>query len=209
MPMPRGYVITGTDTGVGKTIVAAALVRALGADYWKPIQAGLAEPTDSEIVERLSVGSFAIVPEAYRLTTPCSPHEAGRLDGISIELSRLSLPRTAGPLIVEGAGGLMVPIGDDKLMIHLFVLWSLPVILVARTALGTINHSLLSIAALRQSGLELAGIVFVGEENASSEAAIVRFGKVRHLGRLPWLRPLSAESLSSAVDANLRLDLLE
>lgn len=206
--MARGYVITGTDTGVGKTVVAAGLVGALKADYWKPIQAGLAEPTDSEMVERLAGPGRAIIPEAHRLTTPCSPDEAARLDGTSIELSRLFVPRTPRTLIVEGAGGLMVPVSDDKLMIDLFIRWSLPIILVARTALGTINHSLLSIAALRQSGLELAGIIFVGEANASSEAAIGRFRNVRHLGRLPWLRPLSAETLSSAVRANLRLDLL-
>jgi dethiobiotin synthetase len=207
--VPGSYVITGTDTGIGKTIVAAGLAGALGAAYWKPVQAGLQGPTDSDVVAELGgKGLKGIVPETYRLTTPCSPHEAASLDGISIRSRDFALPLIRGPLIVEGAGGLMVPINDDELMIDLFAGWSLPIILVARTALGTINHSLLSIKALRSAGLELAGIVFVGNANPSSEAAIIRLGTMRHLGRLPWLDPLSAKTLQAAVEANLRLDLL-
>lgn len=204
------YVITGTDTDVGKTVVAAGLVAALHAAYWKPIQAGLAGGTDSETVAALAnVGSDRILPEAYRLRTPCSPHEAARIDGVLIDRSRLSLPFSERRLIVEGAGGIRVPVNQSEVMLDLFVGWSLPVILVARTMLGTINHSLLSVAALRSRGLHVAGIIFVGDENAPSEAAIASLGVVAHLGRLPKLEPLSVSSLAKAVRDHIRLDLLQ
>lgn len=208
--MSRSFVITGTDTDVGKTVVAAGLVAALGAAYWKPVQAGIEEGSDSETVAALAdVGSDRIVPEAYRLRTPCSPHEAARIDGVRIKRSRLVLPLSGHGLIVEGAGGTMVPINDTDLMLNLFADWALPVILVARTVLGTINHSLLSVAALRSRGLDIAGIVFVGEENGASETAITSLGKVLHLGRLPWLEPLTAGTLATAVSQHIRLDLLQ
>jgi dethiobiotin synthetase len=207
--LPRGFIVTGTDTNVGKTVVAAGLARAFGASYWKPIQAGLDAPTDSETVARLAgANRVTVIREAYRLATPCSPHEAARLDGVTIEQARLGLPAVEGPLIIEGAGGLMVPVTRDLLMIDLLVGWSLPVVLVARTALGTINHSLLSIKALRDEALDIAGLVFVGEENAASETAIIEHGRVAHLGRLPWLERLEAGSLAAAVKQNLRLDRL-
>jgi dethiobiotin synthetase len=187
-------VVTGTDTGVGKTVVSAALCALTGARYWKPVQAGLEEETDSELVARLS--GAETVREAYRLTTPCSPHQAAAIDGVRIEPERFTLP--AGPVIVEGAGGVLVPLTDDLLYADLFARWDLPVVLVARTALGTINHSLLSLEALRARGVPIAGIVFVGEENAETERVICAIGQVRRLGRLPWLDPLDAASLRGA-----------
>ena len=152
------FIISGTDTGVGKTIFAAGLAAALGAAFWKPVQAGLKGETDSETVARLTTGSgVTIYPEAYRLTTPCSPHAAALADGCTIELSRLTLPSTSGRLLVEGAGGVLVPYRNDLLAADIFAFWSLPVILVARTSLGTINHSLLSIEALRARNVPIAG----------------------------------------------------
>lgn len=207
--LTRGYVITGTDTDVGKTVVAAGLTRALGASYWKPIQAGLAAPTDSQTVAHLAgAGPHRIIPEAYRLTTACSPHEAARRDGVTIDPGMLPLPASERPLIVEGAGGMMVPINDTELMLDLFCLWNLPVIVVARTSLGTINHSLLSLLALRQRGLTLAGVLFVGKANPASERAIGQMGATTHLGRLPWLDPLTPETLALAFDQHIRLHLL-
>ena len=144
------FVVTGTDTGIGKTVFAAGLAGALGACYWKPIQAGVDPEGDKETVAALSgLPAERILPEAYRLATPASPHLAARIDGVDIRLDRLALPRVDGPLVVEGAGGLMVPISETMLMIDLFAHWGQPVILCARTALGAINHSLLSIEALR------------------------------------------------------------
>lgn len=206
--MSRGYVVTGTDTGVGKTVIAAGLAGHLRARYWKPVQAGLDEETDSKAVQRLTEGRARVLPEAFRLKTPCSPHEAARLDGLRIDGAALALPPGDGPLIVEGAGGVLVPVNDETLYADLFAHWALPVILVARTSLGTINHSLLSLEALRARGLEVAGVIFSGEENAASEAAIVRFGLCRHLGRLPRLDPLTPAALAEAVTRHIRTDLL-
>lgn len=206
--MRKGYIVTGTDTGVGKTVFAAGLVTALGADYWKPVQAGLDEATDSETVKLLAGADATILPEAYRLTTPCSPHEAARLDGVEIEPARLALPEGAGPLVVEGAGGVLAPFGEGLLAADLFALWGLPVILVARTSLGTISHSLLSLEALRARGLTVAGVAFIGTGNAASEAAIIRYGDCRHLGRLPLIDPLNAATLATAFAASIRLELL-
>lgn len=196
--MTRGFIVTGTDTDVGKTVFAAGLAGHLGARYWKPVQAGLGDETDSNTVLRLSAGRADVLPEVYRLTTPCSPHEAARIDGIQIDPTRLVLPAGDAPLVVEGAGGALVPLNNELLVADLFATWALPVILVARTALGTINHSLMSLEAMRSRGIEVAGIVFSGEQNAASEAAIVQFGKCRHLGRLPHLDPLTAQSLADA-----------
>ncbi|RZJ96353.1 MAG: ATP-dependent dethiobiotin synthetase BioD [Novosphingobium sp.] len=202
------YVVTGTDTGIGKTLVAAGLAGHLRARYWKPVQAGLDEESDSEVVRRLTEGRAEVLPEAWRLQTPCSPHEAARIDGVRIDPAALVLPAGDRPLIVEGAGGVLVPVNDETLYADLFALWGLPVILVARTELGTINHSLLSLEALRSRNVAVGGIVFSGNENSASEAAIVKFGQVRHLGRLPRLDPLNPATLAEAVAGNIRVDLL-
>ncbi len=194
-------VVTGTDTGIGKTVVAAALAGHLGVPYWKPVQAGLDEGTDRETVAALS--GQAVLPEAYRLTTPCSPHQAATIDGVTIDPARLVPP--AGGLVIEGAGGVLVPLREDLLYADLFARWQLPVVLVARTALGTINHSLLSIEALRSRRVPIAGIAFVGDENAETERVICAIGRVRCLGRLPWLDPLNAVNLKAAFKAGFDL----
>lgn len=204
----RGYIVTGTDTDVGKTVFAAGLAAHLRARYWKPVQAGLQGETDSEAVARLSGGKARVLPEVYRLATPCSPHEAARIDGVTIDPARLTLPEGDGPLVVEGAGGVLVPHGEGLLAVDLFRQWGLPAVLVARTALGTINHSLLSLEALRAREIEVAGIAFIGEANPASEAAITGMGNVPHLGRLPHLDPLDAATLAKAFAANIRTDLL-
>jgi dethiobiotin synthetase len=200
---PHRYIVTGTDTGVGKTIFAAALAEHLRACYWKPVQSGLEEETDSQIVQRLTHGKAQVLGEACRLTTPCSPHEAARIDGVMIDQSRLALPPGDGALVVEGAGGVLVPLTDDLLFADQFAKWALPVILVARTSLGTINHSLLSLEALRRRGISVLGIAFVGEADLASEQAIIRMGSVRNLGRLPILDPLTPESLAAAFAAQI------
>lgn len=205
----RGYLVTGTDTDVGKTVFAAGLAVALGADYWKPVQAGLDGGTDSEVVAGLTHGSgIRILPEVYRLSTACSPHEAARIGGQRIELAKLSLPQSDARLVVEGAGGVLVPYRADLLAADIFAAWGLPAILVARTALGTINHSLLSLEALRARDIEVVGVAFVGEAEPVAEQAIVAIGRCPHLGRLPWLDPLDAGTLTAAFAANIRMDVL-
>lgn len=201
------YVITGTDTDVGKTVFAAGLSQALKATYWKPAQAGLEGETDSQAVARLAPDA-TVLPEAYRLHTPCSPHEAARADGVNIEMAKLTLPDVAGPLVVEGAGGVLVPYREDLLAGDIFAQWKLPTILVARTALGTISHSLMSLEALRSRGIEVAGVAFVGHHEHVAEAAITRIGNVDHLGRLPMLDPLDSMTLAGAFSTHIRLDLL-
>jgi dethiobiotin synthetase len=203
------FVVTGTDTDVGKTVFSAALAAAVGAFYWKPVQAGLDEDTDSDIVARLSgLGPDAVLPEAYRLHTPCSPHEAARIDGVTIERSALALPTCDGPLVVEGAGGALVPLAGRLLYADIFADWGLPVIVAARTELGTINHSLLTIEALRRRGVAVHGVVFIGAGNPASEAAITEIGTVAHLGRIDRLPALTPEALAAAFAAGIRTDLL-
>jgi len=197
----KTIVITGTDTDIGKTVFAAALATALGAHYWKPIQAGLDGATDAATVTGLGVPADRILPEAYRLATPCSPHRAAEIDGIAIDPARLALPRVPGPLVVEGAGGVLVPVTRDLLYADLFARWHEPVVLVARTSLGTINHSLLAIEALRARAIPILGIAFNGDGNEDSEATIAAMGRVRRLGRLPRLPKLDAATLAEAFAA--------
>ena len=140
-------IVTGTDTGIGKTVFAAALAGALGAAYWKPIQSGLEDGADADTV--VSLGVTRVLPEAYRLTQPLSPHRAAELDGVTIDPAGLTPPSIDGALVVEGAGGVLVPVTRELLFADLFARWALPVVLVSWTGLGTINHSLLSIEALR------------------------------------------------------------
>ena len=203
----RTIIVTGTDTDVGKTIFAAALAGALDASYWKPVQAGMEGGGDALTVAALSGLPLArILPEAYCLQTPCSPHRAAEIDGVEIDIDRLTLPAVNGPLIVEGAGGVLVPVTRDVLFADLFARWGQAVVLVARTGLGTINHSLLSIEALRSRGVSILGIAFVGDAVEDSEATIAGIGAVRRLGRLPRLAALNAETLRAAFLENFDVE---
>jgi len=197
------FVVTGTDTDVGKTVFAAALAGALSATYWKPVQTGLADGADTDTVR--SLGIERRLPEVYRLTPPLSPHRAAELDGVAIDPARLVVPRVDGPMVIEGAGGALVPLTRSLTMADLFASWGLPVILVARTGLGTINHSLLSIEALRARKISIAGIAFVGDANPDSETTIATMGNVRSLGRLPRLDLLDAGTLATAFSRNFQI----
>lgn len=205
--MTRAFVVTGTDTGIGKTVFAAALTAALGASYWKPVQSGLEEGEDSDTVAQLAgLAPERILPAAYRLRTPCSPHRAAEIDGIEIDPDRLAPPQTERSVVIEGAGGVLVPVTRTLLYADLFARWGLPTILVARTALGTINHSLLSLEALRARSVAVLGIAFVGDANEDSEATICAIGQVRRLGRLPILDSLDPSRLAHAFAENFRLE---
>ena len=173
--MTTRIIVTGTDTGIGKTVFSAGLAGALDGFYWKPIQAGLDDETDSQTVLRLSgLAAERVLPEAYRLRTPASPHLAAELDGVTIEHQALHIPEKDRPSVVEGAGGLMVPLTRNVTYLDLIARWRVPVVLCARTALGTINHSLLSIEALRARGIAILGIAFIGEASVESERIITR-----------------------------------
>ena len=202
--MPR-FVVTGTDTGIGKTVFSAALAGALGLPYWKPIQSGLEEETDSEAVARLA--GVPVHPESWRLVTPASPHRAAEIDGVAIDPDRLTPP--PGDLLIEGAGGALVPVTRRLLYADLFARWRIPVIVCARTALGTINHSLLTIEALQRRAVPIHGIAFLGDAVEDSEAIVAELGGVRRLGRLPVVDPLTPENLAAAFAANFdRADFL-
>jgi dethiobiotin synthetase len=200
--MSQRIVVAGTDTEIGKTVFSAGLAGLLGANYWKPIQAGLEGETDSQRVVRLGgLSDDRIVPEHYRLKTPASPHQAAAIDGVRIAAESLDVPDCGGrPLVIEGSGGLLVPLDDTTLYVDVFARWRLPIVLCARTALGTINHSLLSIEALRHRKLDILGIAFIGDGSPESERVICEIGRVRRLGRLPRLSPLTRSSLRAAFE---------
>ncbi len=189
-------IVAGTDTGIGKTIFSAALTQALNGTYWKPVQSGLEDETDTEVVARLT--GRPTLPEAIRLRLPASPHISADAEGITIDPAKIDIPRVNGPLIIEGAGGLMVPLNPQTLYLDLFAQWQIPIVLCARTALGTINHSLLSVRALKEAGCPIAGIAFIGDAEPQVENTITDFGLVSHLGRIPVLESISPQSLSNA-----------
>jgi dethiobiotin synthetase len=199
-------IVTGTDTGIGKTVFSAALAGALGGYYWKPVQAGLEDETDSDAVRRLSgLPAGRVLPEAYRLNLPASPHVSAARDGVVIRAKRLSPPACEGPLVIEGAGGLFVPLSLDLLQIDVFASWGLPVILCARTELGAINHTLLSLEAMRRCNMLVLGVAFIGPAAEETESAIVKFSGARRLGRLPFIDPLNAKTLAHAFRENFAL----
>jgi len=198
---PPAYFVAGTDTDIGKSVASAWLLRRLDADYWKPIQSGL-EEIDGELggdTER--VRALAGWPAArchaptYSLRAPMSPHASAALEDVQISLDAFALPQTGRALIVEGAGGLLVPLNERELLIDLMAQLALPVLLVARSGLGTINHTLLSLAALSQRGLDCAGVIMIGERHASNRAAIEHYGGVRVIAEIPPLAPLNAAAL--------------
>jgi len=192
--MPNRFFITGTDTGVGKTVVSALLCAALNAIYWKPIQTGTREGTDRETVMRLAqLPENRTAPETYRFAPPVSPHLAARRAGRIINLRQIRIPQIPERenLITEGAGGALVPINDRHFMTDVMRRLKLPVLLVSRTTLGTINHTLLSLAALRAAHLDVRGVIMVGQPNPENQKAIERYGDVQTVGVVPLLKKLN------------------
>lgn len=197
--------VTGTDTNIGKTVLSALLCAAENRTYWKPIQSGLVERSDRE-----SVMAFAGIPESqtlaetYRFLAPLSPHLSARLAGMQIDLKAIRRPATPEPLVIEGVGGVLVPLNDSHLMIDLMTQLNAPVVVAARTALGTINHTLLTVQALRGAGLRVRGIVLIGDENDENQRAIEKYGKVSVLGRIPALTAVNRDILLSTYDTHFK-----
>lgn len=195
----NGVFVTGTDTGIGKTLVSAILARAWNADYWKPVQTGVAEePGDTDTVARLA----QLPPErlhlpAYVLQAPLSPWAAAPLEDAVIDATAIVPPATTAPLIVEGAGGLYVPIDDSHMMIDLIARLGMPVVLAARSGLGTINHTLLSLEALRRRAIPVLGVIMSGPLSAGNREAIERFGNVRVLAEIPPLERVDAAAVEA------------
>jgi dethiobiotin synthetase len=194
-----GVCVAGIGTEVGKTVVSAILCEAIGADYWKPVASGLEDgPSDSEIVSSL-IGNAAkrVHPSRYLFAKSLSPHIAAALEGVSIALSELCAPVTERPLVVELAGGVLVPLNDEHTNLDLIERLGFPVVVVSRHYLGSINHTLLTLEALRGRGVAIKGVVFNGQELPDTERIIVQHGGVEVLGRVPLLEELSGASVRS------------
>jgi dethiobiotin synthetase len=200
----RPLIITGIGTDIGKTLIAAIFVEALGADYWKPVQAGNLDQTDLMRVQSLvSNITSHFHQESFRLTAPVSPHAAAMLDNVTIDFNKMHPPKTANRLIVEGAGGLMVPLNNKDLMIDFISYIGAEVILVSKNYLGSINHTLLSAEALERRKIPVAGIVFNGESTPATEKLLLEFTKFNCLGRIPFLEEINKDvikDLASKLD---------
>lgn len=193
------YFVTAIGTDSGKTLVSSILVEALKADYWKPVQAGM--PTDSETVSDLISNKLSKVhPETHLLKIPASPHAAAKFEHLSIQLDDFVLPETSNDIIIEGAGGLLVPLNDEDFVIDIAVDLKAPVILVANLYLGSINHTLLTIDYLQRNEIPVMGIVFNGEANLESERIIEKHSGYKVLLRVPKLGLVNKEVIQYWAD---------
>lgn len=194
------FFITGIGTEIGKTVVSAILTEYFQADYWKPIQSGDLHWTDTMKVQSLISNTKSVFhPERHRLNAPLSPHASAALDGVQIKLSDFTLPQTSNHLIVEGAGGLMVPLNDQDVMLDLIQQVQIPVILVSRNYLGSINHTILTIEALQHRQISIAGIVFNGEPNSATETFIEKYSQLPVLFRVGDLPEISPKVISKFI----------
>lgn len=197
--MANQYFITGIDTDSGKTLVSAILAQALKADYWKPVQAG--RPTDSDFIRKMTGNDVLVHPEGIMLEHPMSPHAAAALEHRNISVQDLNLPITENTLIVEGAGGIMVPINDNELVIDVASKFDLEVILVSRNYLGSINHTLLSIDYLKRNHFKLKGIVFNGPPTPSTEEYILNYSGLKCLFRINELESITQEKIKEIANS--------
>ncbi|MGA2079225.1 MAG: dethiobiotin synthase [Holophaga sp.] len=199
--MPAGVFVAGTGTDAGKTVVAAALALALDAHYWKPVQTGLEQCPGGDTAEVARLTGHQVEdfpPPAYAFRAPLAPDQAAAEEGADLDPAQIRLPPWPRPLVVEAAGGVLSPVAGPVLMVHLAARLGLPIVLAARTGLGTINHTLLSLEALRARGLPLVGVVLSGPDQPRNLEAIRRLGGAPVLGRIPWLEPLCADTLVRA-----------
>jgi dethiobiotin synthase len=207
--MSRDLFVTGTDTNVGKTVLSALLVAALDGIYWKPIQTGRADGTDRQAVMHWAeVPEDRTISENYCFDPPVSPHLAAERAGVSIDLSSIRKPALNGgaPLIVEGAGGVLVPVNDSATMLDLMRQLGMPVIIASRSALGTINHTTLTVHELRNAGVAVKGVVAIGPENRDNEKAIERYARTPVIGRIPVLGAICREALLQVFRTNFDRD---
>lgn len=194
------FFVTGIGTEIGKTVVSSILTEYLQADYWKPVQSGDLHWTDTMKVQALTSNTKSFFhPERFRLNAPLSPHASAALDGVQIKLSDFTLPQTSNHLIVEGAGGLMVPLNDQDLMIDLIKQLGIPVILVSRNYLGSINHTVLSIEALQRREIPIAGIVINGEPNPATETFIATYSQIPILFKVENFSEITQEAIAKFI----------
>ncbi|MEN0053479.1 MAG: dethiobiotin synthase [Mucilaginibacter sp.] len=191
--------ITGIDTGIGKTIISAIVTEKLKADYWKPVQSGDLETSDTIKVQSLVSNSISrFHPEAYRLTQPYSPHKSAAMDKIVIDAQNFVLPETDNQLIIEGAGGLMVPLNDNLMIIDVIKQLNAKVLLVSQNYLGSINHTLLSLFTLKQYGIPVMGIIFNGDKDIYSKTYILNYSGVNEIGHIPTYDNVTKKTIIEA-----------
>jgi len=201
--LPRQFFVTGTGTDVGKTVISSILVSGLQAKYWKPIQCGLEEPTDNQWVRNhTGLDDSRFIPETYRLSLPVSPHAAAAAEDIAIKLDDFQLPEITDDeyLVVEGAGGIMVPINEEQLVVDLIDTLKLPVLLVSSNILGTINHTLLSLEQLKARNINVLGVILNGEANAVNRDAIEKYGKTTVLAEIPVIEEINPTVLKDVFE---------
>lgn len=207
MPEKQPLFITGISTGIGKTVVSAIITEKLKADYWKPVQSGDLDVSDTITVKKLISNTESVFhPETYALTQPFSPHKSAAIDKVTIDIDKFVLPETDNQLIIEGAGGLMVPLNDSVLIIDLIKKLNAKVIVVSKHYLGSINHTLLTVAALRHYGIPIMGIVFNGEKDIYSKTFILDYTGLPLLGDVPHMKELDKKAIiraASSIDLNL------
>ncbi len=197
----RKFVIAGIGTDVGKTIAAAILCEALNADYWKPVQAGKLFNSDSDIISKLTEGKIKVHPEAYPMQFTMSPYASAKREGIEIDINKIVPPSTANTLFIELAGGIMVPLTKDIMMIDLLAKWNYPVILVSKNYVGNINHTLLTCIALKERNIPVAGIIFNGDINEDSETIIIQHSGAKLLGHIAEMKPVDAASIKKQAES--------
>ncbi|CCB86305.1 MULTISPECIES: dethiobiotin synthase [Parachlamydia] len=200
---PSQFFVTGTGTDVGKTVVSAILTYGLKAAYWKPIQTGSEYGTDTFFVKKATqLPDHHFFSEAYCFSKPLSPHAAAKLEGVEIDLDLIKIPQTSLPhLILEGAGGILVPLNSDQTLLDLLRLLNIPILIVASTTLGTINHTLMTIECLRNAGISILGVVMNGPKNDVNAHAISHYGKVTILAEIEPLASVSPQHLLHAYQA--------
>ena len=199
--------ILGIHTGIGKTVASAVIAEAIGADYWKPVQAGLEERDAALVMQLLTNGTERVHPEALLLTQPMSPHAAAEIDGVVIDYTKFAWPQTDKTLLVETAGGILSPMSATTTMADFVAHYKLPAILVVQNYLGSINHTLLSIEVLKSRGIKLLGIVISGAPYESSESFIEQYAGVQIIARIPHLPELNNDSVracAAAIKASLQ-----
>ncbi|HYW36022.1 MAG TPA: dethiobiotin synthase [Balneolaceae bacterium] len=201
---PTELFVTGTDTGIGKTVVSAMLTAGLNATYWKPVQSGLEGETDTRAVKRLTeLPASHFKPETYRLSEPLSPHASAQIDGVTIDMSDFKIPDySTNHLIIEGAGGVLVPMNDDSMMIDLMAQLNIPALVVARSELGTLNHTFLTLEALRKRHIPILGVIMNGPKNESNRKAIENYGNIDVLAEIKPMDEVNAQFLTKIFDKN-------
>jgi dethiobiotin synthetase len=199
MPAKQPIFITGIGTGIGKTIISAIVTEKLKADYWKPVQAGDLNNSDTLKVKSLVSNNISnFHPEAYRLTQPYSPHKAAAMDKIVIDMQNITAPQTDNQLIIEGAGGLMVPLNDNFLMIDVIKQLDAKVLLVSQNYLGSINHTLLSLFTLKKYDIPVMGIIFNGDKDIYSKTYILNYSGVNEIGHIPTYDNVTKKTIIEA-----------